>query len=256
MKRYLKQNKIKIINFEISNITINNFLKKVLYWAKKKKSHYICVSNVHGCIESFRSKKFKIAHNSADIAVADGRPIFWALKLLGSKDADHLPGYYITEEISNLANKTGLKIGFYGSTKKNLNGTQKYLKKKYKNININYKYSPPFKRLNKKEDQEIINDINKSKVDILFICLGCPKQELWMYEHKKKLKCTMIGVGAVVDFLSGNKILPNKFFEYIGLAWLIRLISEPRRLFWRYFSIIFLFIILFILQITGLKRFK
>ena len=86
--------------------------------------------------------------------------------------------------------------------------------------------------------------------------MGCPKQELWMYEHKKKLKCTMIGVGAVVDFLSGNKILPNKFFEYIGLAWLIRLISEPRRLFWRYFSIIFLFIILFILQITGLKKFK
>ena len=112
-----------IINFEISNITINNFLKKVLYWAKKKKSHYICVSSVHGCIESFRSKKFKIAHNSADIAVADGRPIFWALKLLGSKDADHLPGYYITEEISNLANKTGLKIGFYGSTKKRLNKT-------------------------------------------------------------------------------------------------------------------------------------
>ena len=128
----LKQNKIKIINFEIKNITINNFLKKVLYWAKKKKSHYICVSSVHGCIESFRSKKFKIAHNSADIAVADGRPIFWALKLLGSKDADHLPGYYITEEISNLANKEAQSIGFYGSTKKNLNGIKNILKKNIK----------------------------------------------------------------------------------------------------------------------------
>ena len=89
-----------------------------------------------------------------------------------------------------------------------------------------------------------ISKINKSKVDVLFVCLGCPKQELWMHEHKKNLKCIMIGIGAVADFLSGNKILPNKFFEYLGLAWLIRLITEPRRLFWRYFSTNFLFLFL------------
>jgi N-acetylglucosaminyldiphosphoundecaprenol N-acetyl-beta-D-mannosaminyltransferase len=77
-----------------------------------------------------------------------------------------------------------------------------------------------------------------------------------MYENKKKLKCTMIGIGAVADFLSGNKILPNKFFEYLGLAWLIRLITEPRRLFWRYLSTNFLFIYLFFCQITRIKKFK
>ncbi len=86
--------------------------------------------------------------------------------------------------------------------------------------------------------------------------LGCPKQEMWMYENKKNLKCIMIGAGAVVDFLSGNKNLPNKFFEYIGLAWFIRLLSEPKRLFWRYFSTNFLFICLFFLQISGIKKFK
>jgi N-acetylglucosaminyldiphosphoundecaprenol N-acetyl-beta-D-mannosaminyltransferase len=86
--------------------------------------------------------------------------------------------------------------------------------------------------------------------------LGCPKQELWMYEHKDKLKCTMIGIGSVVDFLSGNIVLPNKFFEYIGLAWFVRLISEPKRLFWRYTSTIFLFIILITMQLLGLKKFK
>ena len=77
-----------------------------------------------------------------------------------------------------------------------------------------------------------------------------------MYEHKDKLKCTMIGIGAVVDFLSGNKVLPNKFFEYIGLAWFVRLISEPKRLFWRYTSTNFLFIILITMQLLGLKKFK
>ena len=248
--------KIRIINYLINNISLSNLLKKVLYWHKDKKAHYICISNVHSCIESFKDKRFQQAHNSSDLALPDGRPIYWALKLLGSKNAEHLPGYYITDKICELANKKNIKIGFYGSTNKNLKKIQFNLKKKYKKLQIKYSYSPPFRKLKPLENKKIIKEINKFKLDILFVCLGCPKQELWMHEHKKNLKCIMIGVGAVADFLSGNKILPNKFFEYLGLAWLIRLISEPKRLFWRYFSTNFLFIFLFSLQICKLKKFK
>ena len=248
--------KIKIINYLISPITISRLLNFISEANKSKKSNFICVSNVHSCIESFRNIEFKIAHNSADIAVADGRPIFWALKLLGLKFAEHLPGYYVTEKIFELANKQNIKIGFYGSTHNNLKKIRDKLNLTYKDLKINFLYSPPFRKLMIKEEIKILKDIKKSKIDILFVCLGCPKQELWMYQNKNKLKCTMIGVGAVADFLSGNKILPNKFFEYLGLAWLIRLITEPRRLFWRYFSTNFLFIFLFFLQITGLKKFK
>ena len=248
--------KVKIINYLINPINLNLFLKIILQWNKNKKSNYVCISNVHSCIESFKDKRFKQAHNSADLALADGRPIYWALKLLGSKNAEHLPGYYVTEKICELANKKKIKIGFYGSTNENLKKIQKNLKKKYKELKIKYIYSPPFTTLSKSEDKKIVSEINKSKIDILFVCLGCPKQELWMYQHRNKLKCTMIGIGAVADFLSGNKILPSKFFEYLGLAWLIRLITEPRRLFGRYFSTNFLFIFLFFLQITGLKKFK
>ena len=248
--------KIRIINYLINNISLSNLLKKVLYWHKDKKAHYICISNVHSCIESFKDKRFQQAHNSSDLALPDGRPIYWALKLLGSKNAEHLPGYYITDKICELANKKNIKIGFYGSTNKNLKKIQFNLKKKYKKLQIKYSYSPPFRKLKPLESKKIIKEINKFKLDILFICLGCPKQELWMHEHKKNLKCIMIGVGAVADFLSGNKILPNRFFEYLGLAWLIRLISEPKRLFWRYFSTNFLFIFLFLLQIFKLKKFK
>ena len=250
------KNKLKIINYYISPINCNFLLKKILNWLKHKKKGYICISNVHSCIESYRNIKFKIAHNSADIAIPDGRPIFWALKLLGSQSAEHLPGYYVTEKICDLANKNNLTIGFYGSTSKNLSKIKTKLNKKYKNLKINYLYSPSFRKLSIKEEIKIFKDIKKSKIDILFVCLGCPKQELWMYKNKNKINCTMLGIGAVADFLSGNKILPNKFFEYLGLAWLIRLITEPRRLFWRYFSTNFLFIFLFFLQITGLKKFK
>jgi len=248
--------KIRIINYLINNISLSNLLNRVLNWKKDKRTHYICISSVHGCIESFKDKRFKQAHNSADLALPDGRPIYWALKLLGAKNAEHLPGYYVTEKICEIAYKKKIKIGFYGSTNENLKKIKINLKKKYKKLRIEYIFSPPFRKMSKLEDKKIVSEINKSKVDILFVCLGCPKQELWMYEHRNKLKCTMLGIGAVADFLSGNKILPNKFFEYLGLAWLIRLITEPRRLFWRYFSTNFLFIFLFFLQITGLKKFK
>jgi len=249
--------KKKIISYKISPIKIKFLISEIYKWSiKKKRGRFICISNVHSCIESYKNKKFNYAHNSSDLALADGRPIYWALKLLGCSYAEHLPGYYVTEKLCQLANKKKLNIGFYGSTIDNLNKIKFKLKKKYKKLKIKYTYSPPFRILSKIEDKKIVNEINKSKVDILFVCLGCPKQELWMYEHKNKLKCTMLGIGAVADFLSGNKILPNKFFEYLGLAWLIRLITEPRRLFWRYFSTNFLFIFLFFLQITGLKKFK
>ena len=175
---------------------------------------------------------------------------------MGQKEVDLLPGYYLTEKICELSSKKNLKVGFYGSKNKILNDLRKNIKNKYKKISISYKYSPPFRNLNNLEKKKIINEINKSKVKILFICLGCPKQELWMYENRSKLKCTMIGIGAAADFLSHNKILPNKFFEYLGLAWTIRLITEPRRLFWRYFSTNFLFIFLFTLQLLNLKNFK
>ena len=251
------KNEIKIINLKINPINISYLLLQIMkIFKKSKKGNYICISNVHSCIESYKNKKFNKAHNSSDLALADGRPIYWALKLLGYSYAEHLPGYYVTEKLCNFANKKKLSIGFYGSTKENLKIIKKKFKKKYKKLKIKYIYSPPFRALVKSEDKKIISEINKSKVDILFVCLGCPKQELWMYEHKNKLKCTMLGIGAVADFLSGTKILPNKFFEYLGLAWLIRLITEPRRLFWRYFSTNFIFIFLFFCQITGLKKFK
>ena len=124
--------KVKIINYFINSITLNELLINISKWRQKRIPHYVCVSNVHSCIESFWNKTFKKAHNSADLAVADGRPIFWALKLLGSSDAQHLPGYHITEKIVSMANKQFIKIGFYGTTEKNLNIIHKKLKKNIK----------------------------------------------------------------------------------------------------------------------------
>ncbi len=148
--------KVKIINYLISPIKLDTLLKIIIQWieSKKKKSFYICVSNVHSCIESYLSNKLRKAHNNADLAIADGRPIFWCLNLLGYKNIDHLPGYHVSNKIFEISQKKKFKIGFYGSTRKNLFNLRKKLKKKYKNLNITYKYSPPFNPLALKEKKK------------------------------------------------------------------------------------------------------
>ena len=132
--RFCLKKKIKILNYLINPITIKEFIKKLEHFINLKNSKYVCVSAVHGAVESVFNKKYKLAHDKADIAVPDGRPIYWALKLLGNPKVDHLPGYFVTNEICKLANKKKYKIGIYGSTEDVQRDFIKNLKKKYNNI--------------------------------------------------------------------------------------------------------------------------
>ena len=240
--------KIKILNYKISIITLKLFNDKLYQFLKFKKKIYICISAVHGAVESLYNNKYKIAHDKAEIAVPDGRPIYWALKLLGNSKVDHLPGYIVTNEVCKLANKKKYKIGIYGSTDDVQQKFIKKIKKKYKKIKFTYLFSPPFRKLSFKEINDIRKKINKSKVDVLFVALGAPKQEIWMHDNYKKINCISIGIGAAIDFMSGNKKISPKYMEFLGLAWLFRLISEPRRLFMRYLITNSLFLYFFIIQ--------
>ena len=120
MKRQYKIMKIRIINYLINNISLSNLLNRVLNWKKDKKAHYICVSNVHQCIEAYNNKEFAKVINGADIAIPDGRPIYWALRLLKNNDAEQLPSFYTTKAICKFASENDLKIGFYGGETKSL----------------------------------------------------------------------------------------------------------------------------------------
>lgn len=95
-------------------------------------------------------------------------------------------------------------------------------------------YSPPFRILTEDEDKKIINEINTKSPDFLWVGLGAPKQELWMYEHKNKVNSLMIGVGAGFDYLAGNIKRAPKWMQIVGFEWLYRLIQDPKRLFKRY----------------------
>ena len=245
--------KVRILNSYINPTTFKFLQSKNINWVKKKKGHYICISNVHQTIEAYNHKEFAEIVNNADLAVPDGRPIYWALKLLNYKDTEHLHGHYVTKKLCKFSSENNIKVGFFGGENKTLNKCISNLKKEFEKLTIGYAYSPPFRTLTNEEKKEIINNINRSEIEILFVCLGCPKQEFWMAEHKDYLKCTSIGIGAAIEFISGKKIVPFKWITKMGLWWLVRLISEPRRLFWRYFYTNSKFIYLFMKQYFKFK---
>ena len=250
MNNYKKQ---KIINYYVNIISLAGLLNEVKKFSLSKEGHYICVVPVHQIIEAYNHEKFEAVANNADLALPDGRPVYWALKLLNYENVEHLPGHYVTKKLCKFAAENNLRIGFYGGENKTLNKCISNLKKEFEKLTISYAYSPPFRILTNEEKKEIIDNINSSEVEILFVCLGCPKQESWMAEHKNYLKCTSLGIGAALDFIAGEKIIPPKWVQKMGLFWLVRLISEPRRLFWRYLSTNLKFVYLFSKQYFKFK---
>jgi len=247
--------KVKILNGNVNSISLEILYKEIAKWIKEKKGRYIVVSAVHASVEAYKNQLFAKAYNGADIVLPDGRPLFWALKFLGYKDSEHLRGEFITRNVCKYAAENNFEIGFYGGKKESLDECINVLKKDNKNLKINYNYSPesPFTNLLITKDLKLIDEINQSNTKILFVSLGCPVQELWMEMYKKDLNCVCIGIGAAIDFISGEKFAAPFWVQKIGLEWLLRVISEPRRLFWRYLSTNLLFIYLFIIQCIKIK---
>lgn len=209
----------------------------VISWAKNKvSSKYVCVSNVHMCMETFDSISYLECVNSADLIVADGKPISFIQRLKKHKNAKQVRGQDLMENVCYVAEQENLIIGLYGSSSKILGQVKFNLLEKYPNLKIGYSYSPPFKELTEDELNADYLAINEAKVDILFVGLGCPKQEKWMFQAKNHILCVSLGVGAAFDFISGNKKHAPKFFQYFYLEWFYRFLTEPRRLFVRYFK--------------------
>jgi N-acetylglucosaminyldiphosphoundecaprenol N-acetyl-beta-D-mannosaminyltransferase len=128
------------------------------------------------------------------------------------------------------AAQEGVKVGFYGGRQETLDLMMSSLVKQYPALKVAYAYSPPFRVLDQDEQAGIVQNIRSADVQMLFVGLGSIKQELWMREVSASLPCVCLGVGAAFEFLSGEKVLPPEWIQRMGLAWLVRLCQEPRRL--------------------------
>ena len=139
------------------------------------------------------------------------------------------------KEILKISVEEGYRHFFYGSTEETLKKLQRTLKRSYSDVQVAGMFSPPFRTLSAKEDEEVVRMINESNADFVWIGLGAPKQECWMAEHQGKIKGFMIGVGAAFDYEAGNIERAPQWMQKVNLEWLYRLLQEPKRLFRRYF---------------------
>jgi N-acetylglucosaminyldiphosphoundecaprenol N-acetyl-beta-D-mannosaminyltransferase len=229
------KNSCTVISMDVNVTNIRIALTRVEALANSKAGSYVCVANVHMCMEVFDSHEFKSVVNNADLVIPDGRPLSWAQKLLGHSEAEQVRGQDIMNSICQQSGTKNLNIGLYGgSSDELLLQVVTALKASYPDIKIPFSYSPPFRPLTDEEDQGMIRKINDSNVNVLFVGIGCPKQERWMAEHKDSLNCVMLGVGAAYDFIAGSKKHAPRWMQRVGLEWLFRLCSEPQRLWKRY----------------------
>jgi N-acetylglucosaminyldiphosphoundecaprenol N-acetyl-beta-D-mannosaminyltransferase len=115
-----------------------------------------------------------------------------------------------------------------------LSALHEYLKARFPGLEVPFAFAPPFRPLDEHEDRDVVEAIEQSGARILFVGLGCPKQERWMAAHRERIDCTLVGVGAAFDFLAGAKRQAPRWMQRAGLEWLFRLAAEPRRLWRRY----------------------
>ncbi|MBF0198402.1 MAG: WecB/TagA/CpsF family glycosyltransferase [Planctomycetes bacterium] len=199
-----------------------------------RKGKNICLSNVHMCIETKDNAKFKEVVNASSLVLPDGKPLCLCQKLLGAKQVRQIRGTDLTLRLCRLAQEKGYKIGLYGGTNEVLELMHEKLHRKFPELNIALSISPPFRPLSEEENQSYVEQINHAEVDILFVGIGCPKQEIWMNHNRDQLKCVMLGVGAAFDFISGRKVNAPVILQKMYLEWLFRLLMEPARLWARY----------------------
>lgn len=244
----------RIVSLDVTLTCLSEVLDIVDAWIKEKSSRYVCVSNVHMCMEAYDNAGFQAIVNEADLVVPDGKPLVWAQKLLGHKEAEQVRGQDLMEALCKHSLRDKLKVGIYGGKDTSaLQCVKVNLSRLYPGIAISYECSPPFRPLTEEEDAAVVSSINENEIDVLFVGVGCPKQERWMAEHKDHLSCVMIGVGAAFDFISGQKKHAPYWMQTIGLEWLFRLFSEPRRLWRRYLKNNPRFVFYFICQLFGKK---
>lgn len=227
------------------NINVTNMKETVSYICdnlESLKGDYICVSNIHTTVMAYEDEKYRKIQNSGVMALPDGGPLSVVSRRRGFKEAERVTGPDLMEEIFKISIKKEYRHYFYGSTQETLDELNIKLNEKYPNINIVGMYSPPFRKLTEEEDNEFIRNINSSKPDFIWVGLGAPKQEIWMYNHREKVSGLMLGVGAGFDYHANRIKRAPKWMQNYSLEWLYRLIQDPKRLFKRYLHTNFKFI--------------
>ena len=224
-------------------------------WIKRGEHNFVCVRDVHGVMRCQDDEELRQIHNQAGLVTPDGMPLVWISRLRGFRHVDRVYGPDLMLAICERSLGQGYSHFFYGGDKGVAELLKVRLQARCPGLNVVGTYTPPFRPLTEEEDEDIVKRINTLRPDIIWIGLSTPKQEQWMAAHLGRLKApVMIGVGAAFDFHAGLKRQAPYWMQRSGLEWLFRLVSEPRRLWYRYVVLVPKFLVMLVGSALGLSH--
>lgn len=242
-------------------IDTNHIITKMARWIDDYDQYGRCrqiiVTGFHGIWEAYKHADFKSILNSAELWVPDGIAPVWVARCRGFRNVRRTPGAEVMQAFFELADQKGYKSFFYGDTEEILTALKRHLEERYPGHKTVGTFSPPFRPLTSEEDEEIVRMINETQPDVLWVGLGLPKQDRWVFEHKDRLNVPIAtGVGAAFGFLSGKVKRVPEWIGNNGLEWIWRLIQEPKKLWRRDLLDGPRFVFHVILELTGLKKYE
>jgi N-acetylglucosaminyldiphosphoundecaprenol N-acetyl-beta-D-mannosaminyltransferase len=224
----------RVLGMRVDVTSYEECAEAVLELAAAGSGGMVCVATAHMAIETFDDPELRRIVNSAERVTPDGMSLVWALRKLGARGVSRVYGPDLLPEICARAAQRGIRVGLYGGAPDAVLRLRTVLQGRFPRLEVPFAWSPPFRELEPEEDARATAAIEDAGVGVLFVGLGCPRQERWMAAHRETLPCVQVGVGAAFDFLAGAKAQAPRWIMAAGLEWLFRLLHEPRRLWRRY----------------------
>lgn len=248
-----KQN---VLGIQVDAVDYEAAVNKIISAAQHQKKLSVSALAVHGVMTGVLDQTHRYRLNRLDLVCPDGQPVRWALNLLyKTKLPDRVCGPVLMLRVCERAAQQGLPIYLYGSRPDVLETLTKNLCNRFPKLIIAGSQPSKFRQVSAQEKQEIIEQIRDSGAALTFVGLGCPRQEVWVYEYGEQLGMPALAVGAAFDFHAGNLSLAPELLQKWGLEWFYRLMQEPKRLWKRYVFLNPLYVSLFTLQFLKLVYF-
>jgi len=249
--------RINVLGVGISAINLLVAIEEIEGWIARGERHYVNVCTVQTVMECQRAPELRRLVNASGLSTPDGMPLVWLSRLHGYRDAGRVYGPDLMLALCERSASTGHRHFFYGGAPGIADRLAERLTKRFPGLIVAGTYSPPFRAADVEEDRVVLETIDATKPDIVWVGLGTPKQDYWVSRHRGLLAASaIIAVGAAFDFHAGVLRQAPKWMQRSGLEWLFRLTQEPRRLAYRYLVYNPLFVLLVALQLAKLRAFR
>ncbi len=219
-------------------------------WGRERRGRAVYLCNVHVAVTASRDPALAAALRAGDLVLPDGAPVAWMQRRQGASGQSRIDGPNLMSRLLSAAERDALPVYLLGGSPAALASLEKELANRFPKLQIAGSCSPPYREPSPEENQRMVAAVNDSGAGLVFVGLGCPKQELWIARHTAAVQAVMLGVGAAFDFHAKLKPRAPEWMQRRGLEWVHRLCSEPRRLWKRYVFTNSVFVVRAIWQLT------